>query len=663
MGQCSSSENGRRRRRTRTVSSRRDALQSGTESNHLSSRPPVSERDPVGSALNAIQSGRPFEPATSSSLYGLSTSSHAEFSVLPLASSVEDAIDGLSGDDGADTLYERVGISTSMGSKVTYKILLRPFVGPNAGRQLVYTLISGEAGQQAHFASAGSPENNLHLLPLEIHSLDQLLSTCIRLTYHNELASSSQIPVDEWVEEDQGENDDNQDIGSLDSQLNVSRECPALLFFARREVVCSLDRAYTRAQSMTVPRYILTDIFGTSSRLITIKVSLWPQSVCVPEIEISVQEGILCCEFAHILRWKVGIPLDQQIVLYHRSRMIAFEEKMGMQYETVDCFIPVPAPIDDADEDIDCTAKVAVVLSLVGIRMSEISIPLAMTMKDVDKLIRRQLNLSRDSFLVLLPEGTYSPGYTTCNGWQCVYPFTVHPAVARGNTLRQSLRRRSLTNRNQAPEEDRFNRQQPLRRSLYAPRDGRVARPQGSAAQTTQASREHQLTTEKNALRILSSVGERHFPYKSKGVEEFGIPVFRLHHEMSMYQLTARDYGILPDTILQVYEVTGPAVPIASRPRSSLTAHQAQGGNLMDVNPSWPLITFARYIDAMMSPSSAYSDKTISCGDNSIRTDLRSDSVTLKSLFSEWQPVWWNVDGGLTRKDLLTSDFLTIQNE
>lgn len=662
MGQCASSQSGRRRRRTRTVGNRRDALQSGSESKQPSSSPPATERDPVGCALNAIASGRPFEPATCSSLYGLSTSSHAEFSILPLASSVEDAISGLSGDDGAETWSERVESSVAMGSKVTYKILLRPFVGPNAGRQLVYSLICGE-GQQTHFASAGSPENNLHLLPPEIYSVESLLSTCIRLTYHNELASSSQLPVDEWVEVDQGEDDADQDIGSMDSHLLASRECPALLFFAHREVVCSLDKAYARAQSITVPRYILKDIFGTSNKLMTIKVSLWPQSVCGSGTEVSVQEGVLCCEFAHILRWKVGIPLDQEIVLYHGSRMIDFEEKMSTQYKTIDCFIPIPPPINDADDDIDCTAEVKVVLSLVGIRMSEISITLASTMKDVDKLIRRQLNLSRDSFLVLLPEGTYSPRYTTCNGWQCVYPFTVHPAVSRGNTLRQSLRRRSFANRNQPPGEERFDRQQPIRRSLYAPRDGRGARLQGSAVQTTQAHREHQLTTEKNALRILSSVGERHFPYKSKGVEEFGIPVFRLHHEMSMYQLTAMDYGISPDTILQVYEVTGPAVPIASRPRSSLTAHQTHGGNLMDVNPSWPLLTFARYIDAMMSPSSVYSDKTISCGDNSIRTDLSADSMTLKSLLSEWQPVWWNADRGLTRKDLFASDFLTIQNE
>ena len=85
----------------------------------------------------------------------------------------------------------------------------------------------------------------------------------------------------------------------------------------------------------------------------------------------------------------------------------------------------------------------------------------------------------------------------------------------------------------------------------------------------------------------------------------------------------------------------------------------------MDVNPSWPLLTFARYVDAMMSPSSAYSEKIISCGENFIRTDsiTATAAVTLKSLFNQWRPVWWNADIQLTRKDLLASDFLTIKTE
>lgn len=661
MGQCTSSQSSRRRR---TTGNRQGAVQSATRtvSTHPSTNPPTSEHDPVSCALNAIKSGRSFEPTTCSTLYGLSTSSHAEFSVLPLVSSVEDAVDEYSGDDGAETWSERVDSSASMGSKVAYRLLLRPFVGPNAGRQLVYSLICGI--QHTVFASSGSTESNLHLLPPEISSVEHFLSTCIRLTYHNELASSSQVLVDEWIEEDQAENDDNQDhIGSLDIHPLTDRECPSLLFFARREVVCCLDKAYTSAQSITVPRYVLTDIFGMSNKLITIEVSLWPQTAHGLGTAVSVQEGVLCCEFAHILRQKVGIPLDQQIVLYHGSRVISSDEKMGLQYKAIDCFIPVPPPLDDTDEDIDCTAQVQIVLSLVGIRMSEISITLAMSMKDVDSLIRRQLNLSSDSFLVLLPEGTFSPGYTTCSGWQCVYPFTVHPAVSRGSTLRQSLRQHSFSNRRQTPTEERFGRQHPSRRSLYAPRNRHAAQLQGSAAQTTLANREHQLETEKNALRILSSVDKRHFPFKSKGEEEFGIPLFRLHHEMSMYQLTAKDYGISPDTILQVYEVTGPAVPIASRARSTVTAQHTHGGNLMDVNPTWPLLTFAWYVDAMMSPSSAYSDKIISCGNNSIRTDSSAAAVTLKSLFCEWQPPWWNADRRLTRKDLLASDFLTIQTE
>jgi hypothetical protein len=598
-------------------------------------------------ALRKVRIGHAFEAVECSYLPGLGTSSHIELSVFMTKERhrVKEATR-----EGA--LWTHQVSHDHMGSGVTYQLWIRPFVGPHADNVLVY-LLECDADNVADFVVKGVEEEEVVMIvPQIVQSLSRFLSICLQMTFTvNQTRNHHNIAA-----EDEEENEPRADEDNFNESISSasSTECddifpPSLLFFSQRSVICHLDIAKEAStHSIPLPLHIKSDVFG-KDRLLTINVSLWPSTAFVPSTSIVIQEGMLACEFIHILKRKVGIPEEQTAVLYHKFQMLQGYDELNSDLSSIDCFIPL------AQEE--NPSIFSIVLSLIGSKMADITLSPSTTMKEFDIQVRRLLGLAEDSFLVFLPDGHYTPPYTTSSGWKCVHPFTI-TAQPRGSSFSRSFRqRRSFTQRRQVVEDNRFERANPARRSLYAPRDGQSQR---RGMQNSTRGSEVLQQAENTSLNMLSSPG-RHFPSKTRGENEFGIPMYRVYHEMSMYQLTLEQYGLSQQSIVQVYEVTGPAVPVANRPQGHLSLHQSQRGNLMDVNPNWSLFTFAHYFDAMMSPSAIYLDKDLTCGDLSVRVS-NSPEVTLKSLFENWKPVWWGEGKELTRKDLLLSHFLSVQN-
>ena len=625
----------------------------GPDGKRSSELPYHDTNKPLEEALRKIRIGHTFQTVKSAHLPGLATSSHVELSIFSTKERghIEET------HSRTPAVWNHQVCHDSMGNGVTYQLWIRPFVGPFADSILVF-LLECEADGVADFVVKGMEEEEMAMIvPQTINTLTHFLSLCLQMTFSTAL-STRQVDVgteEEWLEEDNDSNSEDNNEELLDEVSTVSSVKdvfpPSLLFFSQRAVICHLHLAKEVSSSqIPLPLHIRKDIFG-EGRLITVNVSLWPQKAFVPSTSILIQEGMLSCEFAHILRKKVGIPPQQNVVLYHKFQGLQGYEELTSECTELDCFLPSP------QEEVG-TRTISVVLSLVGFQMSDITVSPSMKMKEFDLQVRREFGLSEDSFLVFLPDGHYTPPYTTSSGWKCVHPFSIQN-IPRGNSFSRSFRqRRSFTGHRQVAADNRFDRANPVRRSLYAPRD---AQSQGRRGPTTnQAPNEVAQQAENTAIKILST-GSRHFPSKTRGDNEFGIPMYRVYHEMSMYQLTLEQYGITSHSILQVYEVTGPAVPITSRTDQHLSLHQKQRGNLMDVNPQWSLFTFAHYFDAMMSPSAIYLDKEIACGKQSICVS-ESPDLTLKSLFEDWQPLWWGEEKEMTRKELLLNPFLSVQN-
>ena len=128
---------------------------------------------------------------------------------------------------------------------------------------------------------------------------------------------------------------------------------------------------------------------------------------------------------------------------------------------------------------------------------------------------------------------------------------------------------------------------------------------------------------------------------------------------MPMYRLSLDQCGIHPYSILQVFEVTGPSIPITFRVVSDYTAAnegatlssqdsvlRTRLANIMDINPSWSVDTFLQYMDAIISPASGVRRKRLCLKESYIEDsdDLDLSEQTLNGLLDIWRPTLWPLE-------------------
>ena len=185
-------------------------------------------------------------------------------------------------------------------------------------------------------------------------------------------------------------------------------------------------------------------------------------------------------------------------------------------------------------------------------------------------------------------------------------------------------------------------------------------------------------------IQFLSS-NARHFP-TNLGQSDFEVE--ELRQMMPLYQLPLEQCGIHQHTITQVFEVTGPSIPIVLRVISApsqesyspLTATSTKQHdrstnpspscmrltNIMDINPNWPLCTFLRYVDAILSPGEAVWRRwRLVMGRHCLEDWEGQPHLTLGELLRQWKPVWWPVEDQqrklLTTKDIDPAQFLVVE--
>ena len=91
---------------------------------------------------------------------------------------------------------------------------------------------------------------------------------------------------------------------------------------------------------------------------------------------------------------------------------------------------------------------------------------------------------------------------------------------------------------------------------------------------------------EEEFAKFLISNGKRNFPKPDKGIETLGVK--DMYEECSIYKKTLRSLGFHPGTFLEVFEITGPSIPI-------MYSGAVTKAQVIDVNPNWSLLTFLHY--------------------------------------------------------------------
>ena len=523
---------------------------------------------------------------------------------------------------------------------------VRPIVGPFAHRKLL--LSWSENILKVEGSKMG--ELNPRTIPDSFEDETDFCKCCLLLAYHTDSASSFNPAVEE----------------SAETEEVISNEgwVVPLKMLSYHSLIANLDAI---PQNAKLPTKVYHLLYGSQGP-VDVVMRTWPNThstIFGDAPRMRVKSGILFAEFVCLLRARFHLPQSYSVKLYHEHMPILYSDVVSAKHKTIDCFIVERNDLDSvygsycSGLDVAAEAESTLVVSLVGYSTQNITADLDMKMGDFDHLLRQRFELKDNSFLLISAEDDYTPQYSSYDNWKCVYSFAI-PDTSFKAGLRRSFRRLSFSRRRSSVS-GTPQRQLPLDHinAALMPHLDRV-------------------------LELLSS-GSRHFP---SNLDKSDFTIEQLHHTMPMYSMTLDQCNIHPYTVIQVFEVTGPSIPVTFRVVSSEdrdTSHQTASStatrqqdteqpstsrtrltNIMDINPDWPLCTFFRYVDAIVSPGSAIRRKRrLAMGERSLEDWEEQPDLTLGQLLSQWRPAWWPDEGAerrtLTIKDINPSEFLVIE--
>ena len=516
-----------------------------------------------------------------------------------------------------------------------------PALGPLAGRKLVFHWRENLLRVQG----CKKGEISVRELPESFESERDFCKCCLLMVYQQNTDNS--LNFNEGIEHSNQEND------SEDSMI------PSLTSLAYMVAISNLDAV---PDSLVLPAKVYHLFFGSQSP-VSVSVRIWPQSYAT-EFTASpimhVKAGILFSEFIYLLREHFHIPSHYSVKLYHNHKQLQMGTIVTAKHKEIDCFVVSRSnttnaiggsytSLDEEDDPIDSTANL--VVSLVGSGMQNVQVDLGMSMKEFDNLLRSRFNLRDDSFLIIRSDDDFAPQYAADDNWKCTYPFSV-PDSSFGAGLRRSFKRMSrMRGDNRLTQSQRGSNSSAIHDITFSPLMAKVV--------------------------VLLSSNDRQFPSNSG---KYSLSIQELYDSMPMYHLSLDQCGIHPYSIVQVFEVTGPSIPITFRVVSDYTAAnegailssqdsvlRTRLANIMDINPSWSVDTFLQYVDAIISPASGVRRKRLCLKESYIEDsdDLDLSEQTLRGLLDAWGLTWWPLEEArrtqLSIKDIDPMEFLIVE--
>lgn len=501
--------------------------------------------------------------------------------------------------------------------KLVMTLCVQPVVGAFAGRTLQF-LWRDDALQVL-----GSEQGELeaHSLPLSFENEVEFCTCCLQLIYQSK----------QLVHEDVDENSKDHTLAVTDTDV------PSLKYSAYRTLVSNLDVVTDKLH--VIPARLYHILFGSHDP-VNISITLWPKSYKPDDVfTLKVKSGILFAELVHLIQGRLHCKSNLVLKLYNNFRPINATEIVLKEFKQLDCFVvtrdSAVALINSFDGSNFSFPTEELILSLVGKEIQSIEADLEMPMEEFDTMVRNKFKLRENSFLIILAEDDLAPQYMADDNWKCTYTFSI-PDNSFSAGLRRSLRRLSTRRR------------------------GSEGRPTTPSSEANTASTFAPQMAE--VIELLSS-NERRFPRNSI---KCGLVTTELYQSMPIYRMSIEQCGIHQHSMILVFEVTGPSIPITVRIVSDYTNNDsAQHGpsaprtrlaNIMDINPDWSVNTFLQYIDAVVSPSSSSRQRKLWLKDRSV--DYKTDDLsklTLGALLDSWKPLWW-AEGGSSRRQLTTKD-------
>ena len=525
---------------------------------------------------------------------------------------------------------------------LTIELEIWPVVGPFSGRKLAFLW----SKDMLRVQGSRKGEISVRELPVSFETERDFCRCCLLMAYQNNAANG--LNFNEDTEQNQQDSNDKLSVLSLTS-------------LAYKVAVSNLDAV---PDSFVMPAKVYHLFFGSQSP-VSVLTRIWPDSHAAQFTAnnvMQVKAGILFSEFVYLLREHFHIPPNYLLKLYHNSKQVQMGAVVTAKHKEIDCFVICYSNTNaiggsytslDEEEETSADSSANLVVSLVGCGMQNMQVDLGMSMREFDTLLRSKFNIQEDSFLIIRADDDFAPQYTADDNWKCTYPFSV-PDSSFGAGLRRSFRRIS-----QRRGDNR------LTQSLRA----------GNVSSSTNQDGSFSPLMAK-VVDLLSSKN-RQFPSNSG---KYSLSIQDLYNSMPLYQMSLDQCAIHPYSIVQVFEVTGPSIPITFRVVSDYSQGTTADGalssshdsfvrtrlaNIMDINLSWSIDTFLQYVDAIISPASGVRQKRLCLKENYVEDSDDLSTQTLGELLNSWRPTWWPVEGTkraqLSIKDIDPAEFLLVE--
>ena len=614
------------------------------------------------------------------------------FSVLPTVSTLADVIFTISceqhavedgetaqGDDSELFQFRVTGYGVVAG--LSLSLTMQPRVGPLAGKHVSCWWQNDtfyvRGGGRSHSFSFVAHSNRL------FSSVQEFCKMCLHVVHH--------APGGSEFSEFDDNNLDDQPAENMPIQPSQPHPLSQL---ALCTLLCYLD---VIPAGVPIPTTYLPKIYR-GYETVELMLYLWPSSLYNERgCKITTLDRLMYCEFSHVVMLRYGISPSYQLKWYENFKPVLGRQQISTNSKRIDCFV-VNVHSEDVfySEEKFIQTTVPIIISLVGFDVKDLYVNPSMTIKELDKQVRQLFGLKPDSFLVLLPEGDLSPQYSRYDQWKCVYPMSIgtqtqHRFFSNSSRVnvsgsesesRRSFQRNGSTGRSNYGLRNHSSTSSTSPRhqsgSNYSPRSQPLStNGHGQSPFHRSMSSNRSTNTPSSPLALatkLLSNNCRNFPMHQN---IHGLSIDEVY-QMPMYSFDLERYGIYGHSVVQVFEVTGPTVPIAfcgstaqqfSAARGqNMTAlhHKIRSINLMDINPAWPIPTLTQYVEAIICPRQAVTQKKITLGDNTLVDSVEVMKLKVSEILDLWKPIWWRTKGApptkVSLKDITPEDVLTIEN-
>lgn len=131
-----------------------------------------------------------------------------------------------------------------------------------------------------------------------------------------------------------------------------------------------------------------------------------------------------------------------------------------------------------------------------------------------------------------------------------------------------------------------------------------------------QASKDIKTHIDEEKVKILLQNKRRNFPCRGT----IGISVKQLFKDSPFYQKSLKALGFYPGCYVEVFEVTGPTLPV-------MLFGKAVVSRALDVNPTWPLKVFLYYVKLCAASGESFS--AIDCIGGNLKRNTVKDLINV----------------------------------